>query len=224
MLSNVIWDAQLHYRANAFPSMLDWVERTIRYFAKRPELQLIIRVHPAELSGGLPSRQLLLDEIRNRFSVLPPNIFIIPPQSKISTYVAMLQCNAVLIYGTKTGVELTSLGIPIIVAGEAWIRNKGLTFDSNSAEEYFKYLDQLPLRSRLPDDVVLRAKKYAFHFFFRRMIPLEFIVPQIGSSPPFRFELNNLKYLDSEGCKGLNVICEAILNGKEFIYPFEKMI
>jgi hypothetical protein len=24
MLTSVMWDAQLHYRANAFPSMLDW--------------------------------------------------------------------------------------------------------------------------------------------------------------------------------------------------------
>ena len=64
MLSNVIWDAQLHYRANAFPNMLNWVERTIRYFAQRPDLQLIIRIHPAEIRGSVPSRQLLLDEIR----------------------------------------------------------------------------------------------------------------------------------------------------------------
>jgi len=224
MLSNVVWDAQLHYRANAFSGMLNWVERTIQYFINRPELQLIIRIHPAELSGGLPSRQLLLDEIRALFPKLPQNIFIIPPQSNISTYAAMLQCNAVLIYGTKTGVELTSLGIPVIVAGEAWIRNKGLTFDANSAEEYFAHLDRLPFNSKLPDHVIRRAQKYAFHFFFRRMIPLEFIIPQPGSSVPYRLGLERLKDLNSERDHGLNVICNGILTGNEFVYRFEKFI
>lgn len=224
MLSNVIWDAQLHYRANAFPNMLNWVERTIQYFIQRPDLQLIIRIHPAELSGGIPSRQLLSDEILKYFPSLPSNIFLIPPESKISTYAAMLQCNAVLIYGTKTGVELTSLGIPVIVAGEAWIRNKGVTFDANTAEEYFKLLDQLPFKTRLPDEVIQKAKKFAFHFFFRRMIPLKFFVSQPGSSVPYRFEMENLSYLNSESSQGLNVICKAILNGTEFIYPFENFI
>jgi hypothetical protein len=59
----------------------------------------------------------------------------------------MLECNAVIIYGTKTGVELTSMGRPVIVAGEAWIRNKGLTLDATSRDNYFHILDGLPLPS-----------------------------------------------------------------------------
>ena len=58
-----MWDAQLHYPANAFPSMLDWVLQTIRYFASRPDLQLLIRVHPAEIRGTARSRQPLVPEI-----------------------------------------------------------------------------------------------------------------------------------------------------------------
>ena len=61
----------------------------------------------------------------------------------------MDQCDAVMIYGTKTGVELSSRGIPVIVAGEAWMRGKGITLDATSAEEYFRILDRLPLRARI---------------------------------------------------------------------------
>ena len=136
LLTNVSWDAQLHYPANAFPDMLEWLVRTCEYFARRPDLQLLIRVHPAEISGFPPSRQPVLRELQKRLPALPANVFVVPPESGISSYTLMQQCNAAIIYGTKMGVELTSRGLPVIVAGEAWIRNKGLTCDASTAEEY----------------------------------------------------------------------------------------
>ena len=102
------------------------------------DLQLIIRVHPAELRGHIQSRQPIAEEIRREIGPLPPNIHVIPPDSPVSTYAVMTQCDSVLIYGTKTGVELTSLGVPVIVAGEAWIRNKGITIDARSREHYLR--------------------------------------------------------------------------------------
>lgn len=220
LLTNVMWDAQLHYPANAFSNMLDWIIQTIHYFEKRPDLQLLIRVHPAEIRGTLPSRQPIIQEIHKFIPTLPANVFIIPPESQVSTYTAMLQCNAVLIYGTKMGVELTSMGIPIIVAGEAWIRNKNITLDATSREEYFAYLAQLPLDYNLSAETIKRARQYAYHFFFRRMIPLEFTTEAQNASE-FKLKMFNLEDLMPGKSKGLDVICRGILAGDEFIYPDE---
>jgi predicted nucleic acid-binding protein len=220
MLTNVMWDAQLHYPANAFPNMLEWTLQTIRYFAARPDLQLLIRVHPAELRGTLPSRQPIADEIRRVFPTLPSNVFLVPAESQVSTYAAMSACDAVIIYGTKTGVELTSMGIPVIVAGEAWIRNKGLTLDATSPAQYFSLLDRLPTGQRLDQATVTRARKYAYHFFFRRMIPLEFMEPQKGW-PPFAVAIDNLEALRPGASPGLDLVCDGILHGTPFIYPAE---
>jgi hypothetical protein len=195
--------------------MLEWALQTIRYFANRADLQLIIRVHPAELLGALPSRQPIIKEIRWAFPTLPRNVFIIPPENPISTYAVMLQCDSAIIYGTKTGVELTSMGIPVIVAGEAWIRNKGITLDANSPDEYFSLLDRLPLKERLSEAVTQRARKYAYHFFFRRMIPLPF------APWPSALQLSGLDDLLPGRSVGLDVICNGILSGDEFIYPAE---
>lgn len=216
LLTNVIWDAQLHYPANAFPTMMDWIVKTIAWFAKRDDLQLVIRVHPAEIRGAIPSRQRVVDEIAKIFPTLPRNIIVIPPESRISTYAAMALCNAVIIYGTKTGVELTSVGIPTIVAGEAWIRNKGLTTDAESEKHYHEILDRLPFRGRLEPDVVRRAKKYAYHFFFRRMIRID-AVEATGAWPPFQVKANGLRGLAPGGDAALDVVCEGILNGTDFI-------
>jgi hypothetical protein len=222
MLTNVVWDAQLHYRANAFPNMMVWVNETIAYFAKRPELQLVIRVHPAEIRGGLPSRQPLVAELKKSWPRLPDNVFIIPPESQVSTYAVLQQCDAALIYGTKMGVELTSIGIPVIVGGEAWIRNKGLTFDARTPGEYFSYLDRLPFNKRLDAQTLARAKKYAYHFFFRRMIPLQVMQPA-NASPPYRVRAQRLGDLGPGADPGLDVICEGILRGKPFVYPAESL-
>jgi len=222
MLTNVMWDAQLHYRANAFPNMLTWVLETIKYFAQRKGLQLLIRIHPAEIRGTLPSRQPLLAEIMKVFPELPQNVFIIPPDSNVSTYAAMVACDSVIIYGTKTGVELTSIGIPVIVGGEAWIRGKGITIDPTSPIEYFQCLDKLPLQIKLEGEALQRARKYAYHFFFRRMIPLQFMQPAAGK-PPFKINISKLTELLPGADPGLDVICEGILTNSPFIYEAEKL-
>lgn len=217
LLTNVSWDAQLHYPANAFPHMLDWLVRTCQYFARRPDLQLLIRVHPAEISGFPPSRQPVLRELRRCVPRLSPNIIVVAPESPASTYALMSLCNAIIIYGTKMGVELSSLGLPVIVAGEAWVRNKQITLDASSPEEYFALLDKLPFPSRLPDDALVRARKYAYHFFFRRMIPLRFMEPRTGY-PIYRLKLDRVEDLLPGASRGLDVICDGILHSTPFVF------
>ncbi|MGE3404016.1 MAG: capsule biosynthesis protein [Vicinamibacterales bacterium] len=216
LLTNVSWDAQLHYPANAFPSMLEWLVQTCEYFATRPDLQLLIRVHPAEISGFPPSRQPILAELRKRLPVLAPNITVVPPESGLSTYALMSLCDSAIIYGTKMGVELTSVGTPVIVAGEAWIRNKGLTRDASTPDEYFRILGELPFRTRLEPSTLARARRYAYHFFFNRMIPLPFIEPKAGY-PIYRLKLESLDQLLPGASPGLDTICRGILGREPFV-------
>lgn len=221
LLTNVMWDAQLHYPQNAFPNMLGWIIQTVQYFSARPDLQLVIRVHPAERSGAIPSRQFVAEEIKKVFPELPKNVFLIGPENRLSSYSVMNICNAVLIYGTKMGVELCSTGIPVIVAGEAWIRNKGLTHDADNEGEYFQMLDQLPFSSKMNSVQIERARKYAYHFFFRRMIPLTSLKP-LGNWPLYQVNVSGLNALRPGVDAGLDVICEGILSERPFVY-YEEM-
>ena len=222
LLTNVYWDAQLHFKANAFKDMLDWLLQTIHYFTNRPDLQLAIRIHPAEVRGAIPSRQPIVTEIANAYPDLPHNICIIPPESQISTYVLCENSDAAIIYGTKTGVELTAMGIPVIVAGEAWIRGKGLTEDATSPENYFSLLDKLPYGQRLSEQQRNRAMKYAFHFFFRRFIPINFMQP-CTQNVPYEIMIHGLEDLLPGRDAGLDVLCNGILEGSEYIYPAETL-
>jgi hypothetical protein len=223
LLTNVMWDAQLHYPANAFPSMRDWVVETVRWFAEHPELQLLIRVHPAEITGWLPSRQQVVNEIRREFAELPENVFVVGPESQVSTYAAMLECDSVIIFGTKTGVELTSLGVPVIVAGEAWIRGKGVTRDVTSRASYAEILASLPMKQRMSEAQTRRARQYAYHFFFRRMIPLEFMEPSGVDIPVYWAAVRDLADLAPGASLGLDVVCAGIVDGAPFVYPADRV-
>lgn len=224
LLTSVMWDARLHYPGNAYSGVWEWVRQTIEYFAQRPELQLIIRVHPAEVRGRLPARQLLGDEIARAFPELPANVVVIPAASTISSYVVLANCDAALIYATKMGIELTASGIPTVVAGEAWIRGKGFSLDADSPQQYRQILDRLPLRERMPVDQIARARKYAFHYFFRRMIPLDFVHQGSNRSLAFDVDIGSLEELRPGNHLGLDVICAGILEGGDFVYPAEREI
>jgi hypothetical protein len=67
-----------------------------------------------------------------------------------------------------------------------------------------------------------RARKYAYHFFFRRMIPIGCMVPVEGW-PPYEIGISRLQDLFPGVDSGLDVICDGILNGTPFVHPAETL-
>ena len=112
-------------------------------------------------------------------------------------------------------------GGAMAVAGEAWIRNKGLTEDATSPESYFRLLDALPKLQRLPEETKIRALKYAYHFFFRRMIPLRIAEQVPGTKRPFTMVADSLADFSDHADPGLGVICRGIMDGTPFVYQAE---
>jgi hypothetical protein len=104
----------------------------------------------------------------------------------------------------------------VVVAGEAWIRNKGFTQDASSPASYREILDRLPLEGRLSEAERERAMRYAYHFFFRRMIELPFLVDT--GPAEFDIQVDTLRDLAPGGQGGLDQICEGILSGAPFVY------
>ena len=49
------------------------------------------------------------------------------------------------------------------------------------------------MKNKLSDEKVLRAKKYAYHFFFRRSIPISSITHKRHSWPPFTLDRKGFK-------------------------------
>jgi hypothetical protein len=215
LLTNVIWDAQLYYEGHAFRDMLEWLWATIDTFVARPSWQLVIRIHPHEVKQG--NRQPVLPEIERRYPSLPENVKVVPAEHSFNTYGLMDLCDAVLLYGTKTGVELAPFGQRVVVCGDAWVRGKGFTCDVESRDEYVSLLERLALgkNGRLREEQVRDARKYAYHYFFRRMIPLSSLDPETESP---RYAIQSLEELLPGADPGLDVVCAGILDAAPFEY------
>ena len=218
LLTSVIWDAQLHYRQRAFGSQVDWVLKTVAHFAKRDDVQLAIRVHPAEVTGSLPSRQPIADEIEAASPRLPGNVALIRPDEEISTYGLAEASDAIIIYATKTGIELAARGIPVIVAGEAWLRGKGIGLDCDDREAYERMLVSLPFGRRLDEGRMARAQKYAYHFFFRRMMPMPGFIRASVQRAPYAIAPLQLEVFAPGRHAALDCACRGILEGTPFIF------
>jgi len=180
-------------------------------------VQLAIRVHPAEVTGSLPSRQPIAAEIEAEFPTLPRNVALVRPDEEISTYALADASDAVIIYATKTGIELAARGIPVIVAGESWLRGKEIGFDCDDAAAYERMLATLPFRRRLDAERTARAQIYAYHFFFRRMIPLPGLKRSRMQASPYEIVPQGLEAFEPGADAALDCVCEGILEGTPFV-------
>ena len=166
LATNVLGDSLTLGRQVFSKTMADWVSRTILYFIGRPDVQLVIRIHPGEI---LTREYSMVDVVRQTLPELPEYIHVIHPEEKINTYDLIDIADLGLVYTTTVGMEMSLQGIPVIVAGNTHYRNRGFTYDPDSWVDYFKVLSSIlsnPKNHRLPKEKIEMAWKYAYHFFF----------------------------------------------------------
>jgi hypothetical protein len=221
MFTNVIWDAQILYQFNAFKDIFDWLFSSIEYFKGRPDLQIVIRIHPAETKGGFTTQQPMAPEIAKRFPSLPKNVVVVPPESDISSYTLTEMSQASIIYGTKMGLEIAMRGIPCIVAGETFNRRKGYTYDAETREEYFAILDRVMDLPRNSDAMIQNVKKFSYYLFFQRMFDLSLLNRNLhGSHREAGVDFYTFKTIEDLAPgrnRFLDTICEGIINGSPLI-------
>ncbi len=218
LLTNIIWDAQIEYKNNIFINMTDWLIRTIEYLSTRNEIEVVVRCHPGEVYSDRVSKQTVKETILKKFINLPSNLKIINADSKISTYSFADYCNTSVIYSSKMGIELVPFGNRVICAGESYIRNKGITFDPVDLNEYYFLLDKFPNIEKLSKEKIERAKKYAYHYFFRRAFQVNSLdANNYNSWPPYKVSDHAFDSLLNNRDKGLKCLSDSILLNKKFI-------
>jgi hypothetical protein len=88
-----------------------------------------------------------------------PNLTVIQPDSKLSTYHLINACSKTITFGSTAGIEATFMGKPSILAGKSLYCNLGGNYIPSSHEELLKLLNSS--LTPMPKDAALM-----FGFFF----------------------------------------------------------
>jgi len=202
--SSVDWDAALHFDKNVYANQFDFVADLVNASRKFSDIEFVLRVHPAESSGHHPSHSKL-DRFVESLSY-KNNVTVIAANDGTSSYELAESCDVAIVYNTKLGIELTSMGIPTIVAGESWVRDRGFTWDINCKEDLTAYLSQISSMS-MTAEMKEAALSFAYYFYFQRCID----VPELKSvSKKFHVAYDSGVLKDD---RGLPFIARRIING-----------
>lgn len=167
LAANVLGDSLTLGRNIFAESMSEWITKTVQYFAKRTDVQLVVRVHPGEKI--VPQAKSMATVVREALPEIPNHIHIIGALDNVNTYDLIEIADLGLAYTTTVGVETAMNGIPVISCGETHYRGRGFTIDPNSWEEYFATLEKVLsdlTAYRLTEEQTAKAWNYAYRFFF----------------------------------------------------------
>ena len=215
--TNILWDTAVYQRDVAFDGMFHWLAHTIRRASLMPDLQLVVRIHPAEVRLRQKTRERVMDRLGEQHPTLPQNVVIVPPESDISSYALTDLSTAVTVYTSTVGLESVLRGVPVLVAGQTHYRGKGFTHDVESPEHYAALLSSVSSWQQCSPEIVALARRYANLFFLKNMIPFDLATEFDDGS----VELNIESFDDLKpGRHGvLDHICAAILERKSFVLP-----
>lgn len=166
LATNVLGDSLTLGRQIFSKTMAEWISRTVQYFAGRPEIQLVIRIHPGEV---LTHGTSMADVVREVLPRLPEYIRLITAKDKMNTYDLIEVADLGLVYTTTVGLEMAMNGLPVVVSGQTHYRGRGFTLDPDNWVSYFKLLGSIlehPGEHRLMKEQVELAWRYAYRFFF----------------------------------------------------------
>jgi len=129
-----------------FPKQVDWIKSVVDYVAGRPDLFLIIRVHPREFPNKRENRlsnhaKLLEEEWKKG---LPDNVVVNSPTDNISIYDLAMETDVVLNGWSSVGKEMSLLGIPVVIYNSdiLYYPGKILNYLGDTKESYFEKIEK----------------------------------------------------------------------------------
>lgn len=210
LFTNLTWDSAVIGQEVAFPSLQAWLAAAVDAFARRPDHDLVVRIHPAEVKlPGKQTREPLGAFLAEKFPQLPPNVRVIGADDPTSSYTLMEATDVGLVFTSTTGLELALHGKPVIVAGRTHYRDKGFTIDVSDPADFERALDAAladPDAARSDPDL---ARRYAYLFFFRAPVASPGVVEHVPGLA--RIEIDDVRRLAPGADADVDRICAEIL-------------
>jgi len=220
IMAHINWDAVSDSAPMVYETFNEWMNDTIQTIIGIPEVQWVIKIHPAEAWCSAKKNVEFL--IKKCFPELPGNIRVLSADENISPldFLDMIE-GGVTVFGTA-GLELALSGKPVILAGEAHYGGKGFTYDADSKKHYRELLVQAAHLSRLNAEQIELVKRYAYCYFIQRQIPVSVVAAP--NSRWWSFQYDKKELLLEGRDPFIDFICEKIMDGKDFIMSDEQLL
>jgi hypothetical protein len=164
-----------------YQNQLQAIGEAIEWARTNPDWYLVVRVHPNESSSsnhlGIAGRKSMA--AFNSFihqQKIPSNVRIVMPQDKVSSYTLMKASRVGLSWLSTTGIEMATMGRPVVVLDNPTYRVAGFTWNVTRSGELATTIsealaadeDEIKYRSAL-------ALRWAYHQEFRRSVDFPLI-------------------------------------------------
>ena len=167
-----LWDAASAQREIVFTDPITWIIDTINWFAEHPELQLVVKIHPAEVVIG--TNQPFASIIKDRIANLPANVRVVEPHEDVNSWSMMKIADLGLVHTSTIGMEMPLEGIPCAVVSKTHFRDRGFTIDVDTRDEYFQLIENWNRAGYNIETMKVLSKRYAFLLFERYQLPFPF--------------------------------------------------
>jgi hypothetical protein len=127
-----------------FPTQLAWIHALAEWFQTRPELFLLLRVHPREFPNKREGRKSEhARQLEEALVGLPANVKVNWPADQLSIYDVAEQADVVLNAWSSAGKEMTLLGLPVVTYCPTVIQYPtDLNYVGTTLETYFAAIEQ----------------------------------------------------------------------------------
>jgi hypothetical protein len=149
-----------------FPRQVDWIKALIEHMRSRPDLFLLVRVHPREFPNKREGRKsehaTLLEEV---FENLPLNARINWPADNLSLYDLAEEADVFLNAWSSVGKEMSLLGLPVVIySRDLVLYPPDLNFVAEDREAYFASIDAALAAGWSLDRAKMMYRWYALEF------------------------------------------------------------
>jgi hypothetical protein len=218
LFTNVTWDLFVAERDFAFDGQMQWIAATLDFIRRHPELDLVVRAHPAEIVPKLRTRGRIVRQIEEQFTPLPSIVRLIGPESTISSDTLRAMASLNLVYCSSVGLEAVIAGQPVLICGDPYYARKGFTIDVDSPEHYDRLLeDHAAGRPTVPPaESVDLARRFLYLFKHRYGMRMGLTNDDNRLT---QLKIQDLRQLELGMSPPLDTACDGILHRDEILLP-----
>jgi hypothetical protein len=177
-----------------FSDQRAWMLGLMQWVGTRPDLQLIIRMHPRIAAGTRDSSvSAEYHQLKEDFRAPPANVAIVWPEDKVSSYNLAEIADAAVVAWSTMGLELARFGVPVVAAFArigSFPVGSFIGFEE-TAGRYFQVLESAINQSASLDSIT-EAFRWTYCAFWAPGVDFSDLVPtpNFGEVPPWRTPKN----------------------------------